>query len=192
MIVDGALLASQTRLFEFASYVRIIPSIYQATPLGCAAANSRFGGTDKKFAVLYAARNLATALAETLVRDRFEGLETRRLFAVELGDRTAVQIDTIKPLRLADLRKGGCLKLGVSTDIAGAKCFDEAQQFSDLVYMDTNIDGILYASRLTAENCVAVFDRVTTSHLASSSIAPLSQLGQVGKALDKLNVQLIG
>lgn len=190
MIVDGALLASQTRLFEFSSYVRIIPSIYQATPLGCAAGDSRFGGTGKSFAVLYAARDLKTALAETVVRDRFEGLEDRHLFAGELVDRTAAQIDTIKPLRVVDLRKGGCLKLGVSTDIAGAKCFDEAQQFSDLVCKDENIDGILYASRLTTENCVAVFDRATT-HLTASSTAPLIQLDRIGNALKELNIKLL-
>ena len=191
MIVDGVLLASQTRGFEFSSYVRISPSINQATPLGCAAGHSRFGGTDKSFAVLYAAYDLATALAEVLVRDRFEGLEARRLFAAELADWAAVQIHTVRPLRLLDLRKGGCLKLGVSTDIAGAKCHHEAQQFSDLVYKDATIDGILYASRLTAKNCVAIFDRATTSHLTQSSIAPLIQLADVGEALKKLNIQLI-
>ncbi len=192
MMVGGALLASQTKIFEFSSYVRIIPSVHQAMPLGCAAGVSRFGGTKKNFAVLYAARNLATALAETVVRDRYEGLDDRRLFATELADRSVVQLDTIKPLRLVDLRKGGCLKLGVSTDIAGAKCFDEAQQFADLVYEDETIDGILYASRLTSENCVVVFDRAITSHLAESCIAPLTQLGQVGSALNKLNVKLVG
>ena len=193
MIADGALLASQTRLFEFSSYIRIFPSIHQATPLGCTAGNSRFGGTDESFAVLYAACDLATALAERLIRDRFKGLEDRRrrLFPAELGDNTAVRIDTIKPLRLLDLRSGGCLKLGVSTDITGAKCHRDAQQLSDLVYKDVTIDGILYPSRLTAENCVAIFDRVTISHLTQNSIAPLIQLADLGEALKKLNVQLI-
>ncbi|WP_432344177.1 RES family NAD+ phosphorylase [Shinella yambaruensis] len=190
MIVGGAL-ASQTKVFEFSNYVRIIPSVHQATPLGCAAGVSRFGGTKKDFAVLYAARNLATALAETVVRDRYEGLEDRRLFTTELTERSAVQLGTIKPLRLVDLRKGGCLKLGISTDITGAKCFDEAQQFADFVYKDHTIDGILYASRLTSENCVVVFDRAITSHLVEKCIAPLAQLGEVGSALDKLNVELV-
>ncbi|TPI34204.1 RES domain-containing protein [Mesorhizobium sp. B3-1-6] len=191
MIVGEGLLASQTKTFEFSSYVRIIPSFFQATPLGYAAGVSRFGGTKKNFAVLYAARNLATALAETVVRDRYESIEDRRLFISELADRSAVQLDTIQPLRVVDLRKGGCLKLGVSTDIAGAKCFNEAQQFADLVYKDATIDGILYASRLAGENCIAVFDRAITSHLAERCIAPLTQLGQIGTALKKLNVKLV-
>ena len=192
MIVGGTLLASQTKNIEFSNYVRVIPSAHQATPLGFAPAVSRFGGTKKNFSVLYAARNLATALAETVIRDRYEGLGDRRLFATELADRSAVQLDTIKPLRLVDLRKVGCLKLGVSTDIAGAKCFDEAQHFADHVYKDATIDGIIYASRLTSENCVVVFDRAITSHLSESCIVPLIQIGQLGSALNKLNIKLVG
>lgn len=191
MLVDGTLLASQTRLFEFSDYVRIIPTLHAATPLGCAAGNSRFGGTSKTFAVLYAAHSLTTALAETVVRDRFEGLADRRLFAAELTARSAVRLRFAEPLRLVDLRKGGCLKLGISTDIAGAKCFDEAQAFSSEVYGNEAIDGILYSSRLTAENCVAIFDRAT-SRLSSDDISPLVQLQGLGASLAELNVALIG
>ncbi len=191
MIVGGELLASQIKLFEFSNYVRIIPSLYDKSPLGCAAGVSRFGGVSKKFSTLYAARNLATALAETVVRDRFEGVEDRHLFTTELAGRSAVQLRTIKPLRLVDLRSGGCLRLGISTDIAGAKCFNEAQQFSDIVYTEKSIDGILYASRLTNENCVAVFDRAIVTHLASNKVAPLTTLVNIGDALKNLNIKLI-
>lgn len=191
MVVDRALLASQTRWFEFSNYVRVIPSIHAKTPLGCAAGHSRFAGTGKTFAVLYAAHSLTTALAETVVRDRFEGLADRRLFAAELNNRSAVRLRFAEPLRLVDLRNGGCLKLGISTDIAGAKCFDEAQAFSSEVYGNEVIDGILYSSRLTSENCVAIFDRAT-SRLASDHISPLVQLQELGTSLAELNVALIG
>lgn len=100
-------------------------------------------------------------------------------------------VDTLKPLRLVDLRHGGCLKLGISTDIAGAKCFDEAQAFSDLVYKEASIDGILYPSRLTARSCIAVFDRAITSHMKASGVAPLITVGELTKTLAELNVQLI-
>lgn len=191
MVVDEALLASQSRLVEFSDYVRIIPSQYAATPLGCAAGHSRFGGTGKTFAVLYAAHSLTTALAETVIRDRFEGLADRQLFAAELTGRTTVRLRFAEPLRLVDLRKGGCLKLGISTDIAGAKCFNEAQAFSSAVYGNEAIDGILYASRLTAENCVAIFDRAT-SRLVSDEVSPLVQLQELAASLAELNVALIG
>lgn len=191
MAVDAALLAGQTGLFEFSDYVRIIDSKHVEKPLGCAAAHSRFGGADKGFAVLYAARSLKTALAETVVRDRFEGLPHRQLFAAELTGRSAVRLRFAEPLRLVDLREGGCLKLGISTDIAGAKRFDEAQAFSSEVYVNEAIDGILYASRLTAENCIAIFDRAT-SRLSADLISPLVQLQELRVSLAELNVALIG
>lgn len=194
MKVDRALLSSQILLFGFSNYVRIFPTAYQATPLGCAVGQSRFGGSGGTFATLYAAKDVATALAEAVVRDRFEGLENRQdrsLFISELSSKSAVQIGTAKVLRLVDLRMGGCLKLGISTEITGAKCFEEAQRFSDFVHNDTSIDGILYSSRLTSENCVAIFDRATCSHLSANSIVPLTQLEGLADALQKLNVQLI-
>lgn len=191
MKVETALLASQIVRLEFSNYIRIIPVEYQETPLGVGVGNSRFGGTTTSFATLYAAKNLATALAETVVRDRFEGVSDRTLFISELQTKSAVCIDTITPLQLIDLRKGGCLKLGVSTEITGAKGFDEAQQFSDMLYTNPLIDGILYASRLTGENCLAVFDRSAASHLSATDAVPVVQLKRTTEALQALNVQLI-
>lgn len=191
MKIEAALLASQIQRFEFSNYIRIIPTPYQATPLGCGVGESRFGGTGKSFATLYAAKNLATALAETVVRDRFEGISERRLFIAELAGRSAVRIDSTEALHLVDLRKGGCLKLGVSTDISGAKCFEEAQAFADTLYKNHSIDGIIYASRLTGENCIAIFDRATGKCLSATGVVPIVQLKQTTDALQTLNVQLL-
>jgi len=191
MEIEAALLTSQILRFEFSDYVRIIPTAYHATPLGCGVGHSRFSGTGKMFATLYAARDLATALAETVIRDRFEGMSDRQLFINELSTRSAVSIGSAEALHLIDLRKGGCLKLGVSTDIAGAKCFDEAQAFSDMLYQNLSIAGILYASRLTGENCIAIFDRAIESHLSTTDVVPLVQLTRIAEALQRLNVQLI-
>lgn len=192
MALHSALLAKQITAFAFDNYVRIIRSEFTATPLGCAPGVSRFGGSTEAFAVLYAAHDLATALAETVVRDRFEGLPDRRVFVAELAGRSAATLATTTPLRLVDLRNGGCLKLGVSTEVTGAKGFAEAQQFADQVFANPEIDGILYPSRLTGANCVAVHDRAITTCLRADVVAPLVQLEDVGRALDALNISLIG
>lgn len=192
MHIEESLLASQVKAFKFANFVRVIPTKHVATPLGCVPGHSRFGGSEKNFAVLYAARDLATSLAETIIRDRFEGKDDRRLFVSELAGRAAVELKSTKTLRLVDLRQGGCLKLGISTNVMGAKAFQEAQEFSDGIYKVPTIDGILYSSRLTGKNCVAVFDRVINSHLSVGLCAPLVQLDGIGVALDTLNIQLIG
>lgn len=191
MPIPGHVLASQLQPFEFTDFVRIIPSKHSSTPLGCMPGNSRFGSATNSFAVLYAARDLATALAETLIRDRFEGLTDRKLFASEILDRSAVALETTRVLSLIDLRGGGCLKLGISTEITGAKLFDHAQSFSDNAYSNRSIDGILYPSRLTSKTCVAIFDRVIASSLKAHDCVPLSRISKVGSSLSELNIQLI-
>lgn len=191
MALDGVLLSQQVTAFTLENYVRIIRSEYQRTPLGCAPGISRFGGTVSAFGVLYAARDLTTAVAETVVRDRFEGIADRRVFLSELEGRSAVELSTTGALRLVDLRNGGCLKLGISTEVTGAKAFQDAQAFSDHVYAHAAIDGVLYSSRLTGTNCVAVFDRAIAGRLQAATIAPLIQLQNIGATLNSLNIELI-
>jgi hypothetical protein len=183
--------ASQTKLYELKAYLHVIPSIHAGTPLGVGHVPSRFSGTDGNFLVLYAARNLATAISETIIRDDLEGVAERRLFIEEFKDRAIVQLSTTAPLRMVDLRKGGCLKLGISTEVAGAKGFEEAQRFSQFVHDHSQADGILYASRLTGENCAAVFDRAIHNHLVDQRTVPLIQLRNLSAALASLSVELV-
>ena len=123
MIIGARLLASQTKQYALKDYLRVIPSIHVGTPLGVGPGHSRFSGTVGNFFVLYAARNLATAISETVIRDRFEGVADRRLFIEEFQDRVVVQLRTILPLQLVDLRKGGCLKPGLFSSLNFEKRF---------------------------------------------------------------------
>ncbi len=191
MLIDAGLLASQTKQIALDNYRRIIPSIHIGTPLGVGPGHSRFSGKAGNFCVLYAARDLATAISETVIRDRFEGNADRRLFIEELNERVVVHLRSNLPLRLVDLRKGGCLKLGISTEIAGAKGFEEAQRFSQFLHDHSTVDGILYASRLTGENCVAIFNRAIPSRLSDMRTVPLVQLKNLLTTLASLKVQLI-
>lgn len=115
----------------------------------------------------------------------------RRLFVNEVRDRSAVQVSTKSPLRLLDIRKGGCLKLGISTDVTGAKAQDEARAFSQYIHDETDIAGILYASRLTGENCVVVFDRAIEDHLVVERVVALERLKSLETALASLCIELI-
>lgn len=58
---------------ELNDYLRIIPRIHRATPLGMRHSPSRFSSSKGNFTLLYAARDLPTAVAERIVRDRFQG-----------------------------------------------------------------------------------------------------------------------
>ena len=191
MMIGAGLLKSQTRLWTIKSYLRIIPMEYESTPLGVGPGNSRFSSLGNTFAVLYAARDLSTALAETVIRDRFEGAVVRQVFIDELKDRSIVELSATKPLQLVDLRDGGCLKLGVSTDVMGAKGFKESQVFSQFIHDNSDSDGILYASRLTGQPCAAIFDRAIATHLFPKLAVPLTQIKRLALALDSLNVELL-
>ena len=95
------------------------------------------------------------------------------------------------PLRLLDVRTAGCFPLGVSTDITGAKAQDEARQFSQAVFDQTDLDGILYLSRLTRRTCVAVYDRAVAAKLEAGPVYELETLAALVPALSALRVVLI-
>jgi len=108
---------------------------------------------------------VVTGVAETIIRDRFEGKAARQLIESEVGN--GCDGDFSQALNLLDLRTTGFLRLGISTDIARAKNQDEARHSAKLVYDETDLEDILYRSRLTGEDCVAVYDRAVTGKLTA-------------------------
>lgn len=191
MKIIAASLAKVTTAFQPNAFKRIILLAHLKTPLGTGLNNARFSSVDKKFGTLYAASTLATAIAETIVRDRFEGSASRRLFSPEIEGQCVVDISASTPLHLVDLRKDGCFQLGVSTDIASAKGWKDSRELAQAVHDHTGLDGFLYRSRLTGDNCVAVFDRAVTAKLTAGTARALSATPQLAGALDKLNVEVI-
>nr|WP_304655218.1 RES family NAD+ phosphorylase [Neorhizobium galegae] len=129
-----------------------------STPLGMGFGQSRFSISNQMFRLLYAACDLATAIAETILRDRFEGTQERVLDESEVNDWVVVEVTATDPLILVDLRMTGLLRLGVSTDAARAKEHREGQRLGERIYGSYAVDGLLYSSRLTAADCVAVYD----------------------------------
>jgi hypothetical protein len=89
------------------------------------------------------------------------------------------------------MRAAGCFLLGVSTDITGAKGHDEARQFSQAVFNQTGLDGILYLSRLTRRTCVAVYDRAVALKLEAGPVHELETLAALVPALSGLRVVII-
>lgn len=92
-----------------------------ATPLGMGFGQTRFAAPDNSFRLVYIARNLATSIAETVVRDRFEGKVKRILDVTEIDDWAVAEVSATDPLTVIDLRTTGLLKLGISTDAAREK-----------------------------------------------------------------------
>jgi hypothetical protein len=127
--------------FQPQSYIRMMPIAHMATPLGMGFGNTRFSSPDRKFRLVYIARDLPTAIAETIVRDRFEGATKRVLDEIEAEEWAVAEVTASAPLVVLDLRTTGLLRLGVSTDAARAKEHNEGRQLSQTIYDSFAVDG---------------------------------------------------
>lgn len=191
MKLHAAAIGHLTQSLKPRSYIRLIPAAHRSTPLGTGRSNTRFSSPTGSFDTLYAARTLRTAVAETVIRDRFQGRVRRLLHVAEFDNKCAVDISALRPLQLLDLRGDGCLKLGVSTDIARAKGWKQSRQLAQHIHDHTNLDGILYSSRLTGEDCIAVFGRAISTGLTSNKVADVRGLRDLSDALRSMFVELV-
>lgn len=177
---------------DLSSYVRIIPSIYASSPLGMGFGGGRFSSPRDAFKVLYLAENSRTAIAERILRDRFEGSSNRELLAAELLGFSAVAVRNDDPLVLVDLRHEGAHLLGVTTDAVRAKDQSTGRLFSQDLHDQTSLDGIVYMSRITNRECVAVYDRAVTRKLSvDAHPIPVARLASLTADLAALHVSLI-
>jgi hypothetical protein len=188
--LDPDTLGELTILFAPTAYVRVTRMVHAPTPLGSGYGASRFASPHDAFKVMYAAENLTTALAETVVRDRFQSKARRRLREEELALWGATTINTQQPLTLIDLRTTGLLRLGVSTDAARAKVHAQGRKLSQALHDQTDIDGVVYASRLTGANCICTYERATAKLLAAP-LAVLPRLSGLTEALLALSVTVV-
>ncbi|MBX9907826.1 MAG: RES family NAD+ phosphorylase [Beijerinckiaceae bacterium] len=174
--------------FQPRAYLRNIPVAHMRTPLGMGFGHSRFSSPGQAFKLLYLARDLATAIAETIVRDRFEGARERVLDEGEIENWAVTEVTATAPLTVLDLRTTGLLRLGVSTDAARGKEHREGQELSENVHYSFAVDGLLYASRLTGADCVAVYDRAVSDKLTSSPAVELVRQADLVPVLRSIGV----
>ena len=107
---------------------------HATTPLGAGFGVTRFASPIKAFKVIYIAQDLTTGVAETLVRDRFQGKARRKLLDVEATLWGATEVNANAPLTLIDLRTTGLVRLGVSTEAARGKAQGQARKLSQAIY----------------------------------------------------------
>lgn len=188
MKLDPKTVSELAIAFRPKSYLRVMPLAHKATPLGMGFGQTRFSSPSKAFMLAYIARDVATSIAETIVRDRFEGAAERILDESEIGEWAVAEISATDPLLVLDLRTTGLLKLGVSTDAARAKDHREGRELSEELYRSFNIDGLLYSSRLTGAECVAIYDRAVTKKLNSGRAIELLRHADLVSALQSINV----
>jgi len=191
-MLDPHILQQLAVRVDVTNYVRILPRIYAASPLGMGFGLTRFSSSKNKFQLLYLAQNPITAVAETIVRDRFEKTTDRILLLEELDRYSIALIRNPRPLFLLDLRFEGASLLGISTDTVRAKAQAAGRRLSQEIYDRTEFDGIIYMSRITNKECVAVYDRAVDPNLATDAPAlNLTMLSSLSDIFEKLFVTLI-
>ncbi len=130
--------------------------------MGTAPADSRFCSKTGVYKMLYVSPDFATSFIETVVRDRFVRRRRREILLKEVTERLWASIAT-KPrteLTLLDLRQDGCALIGATTDAVNARNHAAGRAFGKAIHSThEDIDGFLYASRLTGGDVYAVFDR---------------------------------
>lgn len=131
-------------------------------PLGYGPGLSRFSDpTGQAFGVIYLGASLRVSFVETVLRDRSDGRGAECLIDQSELDRRSVA--TIRPkvgLKLVDLTGNGGLRMGVPSDVIGARDQTLSRQWS-VAFHDhpDKPDGILYPSRLNEERCIAIYER---------------------------------
>jgi hypothetical protein len=106
--LDSRTVADLALAFQPKSYLRVMPIAHKATPLGMGFGNTRFSSPSQAFKLIYVAHDLATAIAETIVRDRFEGVQERVLDESEIEEWAVSEVTATDPLIVLDLRTPGC------------------------------------------------------------------------------------
>jgi hypothetical protein len=193
--LDPTILADLALAFTPKAYVRMMPMVHAATPLGAGYGASRFASPTGAYTVIYLAQDLTTSVAETIVRDRFQGRfragRQRRLMLSEVGLWGATEVSATRPLTLIDLRTEGLLRLGVSTEAARGKAQGQGRLLSQAIHNQTDADGLLYLSRLTGRSCVCIYERALPGPLVAAPVIQVARLVGFVDALRALNVSLI-
>ena len=190
MILDPNVLADLALAITPKAYVRVTPIAHAATPLGTGFGVTRFASPTKAFKVIYVAQDLTTAVAETLVRDRFQGRALRKFLDVEAALWGMTEVNAGAPLTLIDLRTTGLVRLGVSTEAARGKAQGQGRKLSQAIYDQTDAQGLIYNSRLTGGACICIYDRALPD-LVATPVVEVTRLAGFVDALSELNVTLI-
>lgn len=191
MRLDPDILADLAVSATLTGYIRVLGLAYAPWPLGAGYGPSRFSSPLHAFKVVYLAGDLTTAVAETLVRDRFQGRADRRLMRAELDRWGATEVTASGPLTVIDLRTTGLVRLGVSTEAARGKAQGQGRKLAQAIHDQTDAAGVLYTSRLTARPCVCLFDRSLPGPLTASPVVEIARLAGLVPALRSLAVELI-
>jgi len=188
---DIAILRELAVAIDVTGYLRVMEARHRATPTGMGHGETRFSSPGGSFTVLYAAQDLPTALAEKVIRDRFQGRKKRVLLKADFDELVVASLVALKPLKLLDLRTSGASRLGIPTDAVRGRAQQAGRRFSQQLHDTTDFDGIAYSSRITNAECIALYGRAVGAKLdPNCPVAEVNRLPDLIPALSSLSVQL--
>lgn len=191
-MLDKAILRQLTVGIDVAGYLRIMDAAHRKTPTGMGFGKTRFASPVDAFKLLYVAQDLPTALAEAIIRDRYQGSVKRELLEEDLDESVISSMVAFAPLKVLDLRTSGASRLGLPTNAVRGRAQQSGRRFSQLLYDTTDFDGIVYMSRITNAECVAIYDRAAGTKLdPACPVVDLVRLADLEPALRSLNVSLV-
>lgn len=177
----------------FPESYRIMSQRHSGSPLGTTPADSRFATRTGGYTVLYAAPDFTTAFIETIVRDRFAHRRTRNVALREITERVWVRISSAPSTRLTllDLRADGCTRIGAPTDVVQARNHAAGRAFGKTIHAEqADVDGLVYASRLTGEDVYAIYDRSVVK-LKAGDVGRLEEHGDLPGVLARHGIGLL-
>lgn len=191
MYLDRNVVQQLTIPFHPRNYVRVMRSVYANTPMGLGFGESRFSSPVQAFKILYVAKDVGTSIAETIIRDNFEGQPTREIEDAALEEWSYTEFSADVPLKVLDLRSDGAFRLGITTDVSRAKGHHDGQVLSENIYHNFDIEGLLFTSRFTASPCLAVYERAVDKLKGDPTAVPITRHPNLISVLSGLNIKVI-
>lgn len=127
----------------------------ETEPYWTKSATYRFDSAKGSFGVLYAASDITTAFAESILHSGDSKLKFHGSYLLSESDLSERQVVTYKPsksskrrLKLADLTGVNLKAIGLKNDISAGSSYRKTQLLADALHAhDTSIQGIRYVSR---------------------------------------------
>jgi len=162
-------------------------------PLGYGPGLNRFSDpTGKAFGLIYLGSTAKVAFVETILRDRADGRGATCVVSYdEIAKRSLASIAPVEPLVLVDLTGDGPLRMGVPSDVVGARDQSLAQRWS-VAFHDhpEQPDGVLYPSRLNEERCIALYARALPKLKATATPLLVDCRAELAAILDDLDIAI--
>lgn len=162
-------------------------------------ATSRFsapGDTppDRRFGLIYLGASFKVAFAETLVRDQSADQPSPIVEEARFATTDCAEMALRRPLRLVDLRGDARIRLNIPSNVAGARHHALARRWSLAFHgHPERPDGVIYASRLNGETCLAVYERAIADglQLRARPRRLTAYPAELAAAVDAFNVALV-